>query len=114
METLILAIQNCTTEAADVIALEQLMSQYLDTLETNKHHLAAGWSRKLRRWHSDMSYTQLQQRYWKLHAQTNNLKIELQKKRKEREEECEHVWERDWADRDERSRYMCAKCGKGR
>ena len=110
MEALIAEIR----QGADVIVLEQKMFKYLESLGSTHHHFEAGWSQLLGRWHPDMSHRKLQQHYWNVYAETNRLETVVNQKRTEMEQQCEHVWEKDWANRDERSRYMCKSCGKSR
>jgi len=113
MESLIQNIRSATT-SDDTIALEQQMLHYLHTLQSSHIHKEAGWSTRPSRWHADMDIEQLRQYYWRSFRRCDRLKAMVEQKQTELESKCEHVWEKDWGNRDERSRYMCHKCGKSR
>ena len=110
MDSLVTAIVADT----NIIALEQQMLEYLTDKETEKHHQQLGWSRRLPRWHRTMPINRLHRRYTALYRETRLLESVIKQKQATREEECEHVWEKDWSNRDERSHYMCTVCGKSR
>lgn len=113
MESLIQNIRSASTPS-DIIELEQRMLQYLQTLQSAQIHKDAGWSSRSSRWHPDMSLDKLRKYYWWTFRRGEQLKEMMERKQTELEANCEHVWERDWGDRDERSRYMCKNCGKSR
>ena len=52
--------------------------------------------------------------YWKKYVELQQLERLMNQKRAYMENECRHEWERDWEDRDERSRWICKFCGKSR
>lgn len=113
MESLIQNIRSVST-SDDIIALEHQMLQYLHTLQSAQIHKEAGWSTRPPRWHADMDIEKLRKYYWRSFRRCDRLKAIVEQKQTELESKCEHVWEKDWGNRDERSRYMCHKCGKSR
>jgi hypothetical protein len=113
MESLIQNIRSASAPS-DTIKLEQQMLQYLHTLQSIQIHKEAGWSTRPPRWHADMDIEKLRQYYWRSCRRCDQLKAIVEQKQTELEKKCEHVWEKDWGNRDERSRYMCHKCGKSR
>jgi len=114
MDALVHTIQQQPTHPQDIIALEGYCMQYLTDIGSHRCHKEAGWSRHIPRWHPDNTFAHLQQHYWKLQREVSKLGSELERLRLLKEQQCEHVWERDWDNRDERSRSMCTKCGKFR
>jgi len=113
MESLLENIRSASTPD-EVIALELQMLKYLHTLNSVQIHKDAGWSRRPRRWHTEMDIDILRKYYWNSCRHCAGLKAIVKQKQTELETNCEHVWEKDWENRDERSRYMCHKCGKSR
>lgn len=47
---------------------------------------------------------------WGFSRKITLLEEEIRKMRKILYKTCEHEWERDWEDRDERSRWVCKHC----
>ena len=110
---LVQSIQNAVTPV-DIIRLEKLMTSYLNQLQTNHHHHHQGWSEAMSRWHPNLSLHKLEQSYWSRLKDSDNLKCAIDTKRDENQRVCIHKWEYDPSDRDERTRYTCAHCGKWR
>jgi len=59
-------------------------------------------------------YDKLCETYWQRYRELNELERDMNKLRAHMEAACEHDWIRDWEDRDERSRWICRHCKKGR
>lgn len=113
MDSLIQTIKEARTPAG-VIELERQMLQYIRTLNSDKIHAAAGWSKFQRRWHADTPINRLRTQYWSLLHHCDHLKHTIEQKQEEFEKNCTHVWAYDHTNRDERSRYLCTTCGKSR
>ena len=113
MESLIQNIRRASTPS-DIIELEQQMLQFLSELDSAQIHKNAGWSAPQPRWHRDMHIDKLRKYYWRSFRHCDQLKTLVDQKQTDLEANCEHVWEKDWGNRDERSRYVCNKCGKSR
>ena len=110
---LIQSIQHAQTPS-DVIRLERIMNSYLNQLKTKHHHRQQGWSEARGRWHRNENINKLQQYYWKTLRDCDDVKEAIDNKRDKIQRECTHKWEYDPTDRDERTRYICALCGKWR
>lgn len=119
MEDVISKIRQTGSSSTEIVDLEKSLLAYLKLLNTDEHHTVLGYSYRLRRFKlkgstSEKTYSLLHKNYCTLIQCTNEMKRMMDEARKISEGECEHDWTRDWSDRDERTRYICNKCGKSR
>ena len=105
-------------EPQDVIELDIAMMKILTRLDCEQHSTDFGYSHRFPRYqlkYVDMSAKKeirtLEQHYWARQRQLLKLERLIKERKKVLEIHCEHEWERDWEDRDHRSRYDCKKCG---
>lgn len=112
METLIQAIRLARTPA-EIVQLEQDMLQYLRDIDADKHHRTLGWSRGQPRWHATET-ANLRAVYRRSVRNSGRLKWVLEQACQKKEQACVHNWKYDAAERDDRTHYVCAKCGKSR
>lgn len=59
-------------------------------------------------------HDRLQERLRKVSIHMRHLEQALATARRNMEQECQHVYVKDWEDRDVRSRWYCKNCGKCR
>lgn len=101
----------------DIVQLERMMLNYLDTLESDKCHRELGYGPRLPRFklpETQKEFHEFYDMYLKLRWEVDNLEKIVNEKREEFENKCKHEWEKDWENRDERSRWKCKKCTKFR
>jgi hypothetical protein len=103
----------------NIVQMECHMYRYLKQLKTDQAHTEMGYSQRLPRFKIKGNTTKetlrhLEKYYWALYRRANSAKKMCDMTRDCMEKECEHEWEKDWSNRDERSRYQCKHCNKGR
>lgn len=59
-------------------------------------------------------YEELYETYWQKYRELDELERIMKKARTDMEAVCQHDWVQDWEDRDNRSRWKCRHCNKGR
>ena len=119
MEQIIALSQQIESDPSKIILLEYHMLQYLKQHNSDQYHQDAGYSKTIPRFKTvgqtlPETLNRVQKYYWSLYRHTASVKKMMDSTRERMEKECDHVWERDWEDRDERSRYKCTFCNKGR
>lgn len=104
------------TNNPNVIELEQAMMVYLHHMNTEQIHKDAGYSTRLPRYnlYQQQSLQHLMEHQQARIHQVNALKKRIRQVEEDIQRTCEHVWEKDWNNRDDRSHYDCKKCGKFR
>lgn len=104
------------TTPFDVIELEHAMLIFLHLADTEKIHKDAGYSQRLPRYslYQQQSLQHLRKHQQARVHQVNALKTRIRQVEENVQRTCEHVWEKDWNNRDDRSHYDCKKCGKFR
>ena len=101
----------------DVVTLEKMMNNYLDTLNSDQVHAEMDYGPRFRRYkipQTNEEFKQFHQYYLCLRWELDKMEEILQEKRTEFENKCTHNWVKDWDNRDERSRWKCTKCTKFR
>lgn len=119
MEQIVALSQEIESDPAKIILFEYHVQQYLKQHNSDQHHQDVGYSNKVKRFQivgetPTETFGHLQKYYWFLCRRTASVKRMMDDARKQMESQCNHVWERDWEDRDERSRYVCKFCNKWR
>ena len=119
MEQIVALSQEIESDPAKIILLEHHINEYLSQHNSDQHHHNVGYGNKIKRFRiagktPTETFHHLEHYYWVLCRRTASVKRMMDDARKQMESQCNHVWERDWEDRDERSRYVCKFCNKGR
>tara|TARA_B110000908_G_C10249857_1_gene451270 strand:- start:919 stop:1302 length:384 start_codon:yes stop_codon:yes gene_type:complete len=104
-------------EKQDVIDLEHAFQNILNHHKTNECHKHLGYSQSFPRYLEKMSdasnptiLKDLKQHMYAREHQLYGLRKIISKRREAIETICDHKWQYDTTERDERSRYTCVKC----